>query len=81
LLTQWKEEVRRATDNTASLVHTDLTHILSTINTPTNSITPPSTTTSDNIETQIFEIANTIQDLLEEGLHVATNLFPTKSPF
>jgi hypothetical protein len=77
LLTQWKEEVRGATEHSASLVHADLTYLLSTLNTPTDSITPSTTTTSDNMKTQILESANTVQDLLEEGL----NLFPTKAPF
>ena len=52
LLTQWKEEVKGATKHTASLVHTDLTDLLSTLNTPTNSITPSIATPSDHMKTQ-----------------------------
>ena len=81
LLIQWKEEVRRTTEHPASVVHADLTYLLSTLNTPPDTITPSTRTTSDHTKTQILENANTIQDLLEEGLRIATNLFPTKAPF
>jgi hypothetical protein len=64
LLTQWKEEVRGATEHTASLRLTDLTYLPSSLNTPTDSITPSKTTTSDNMKTKILESANSIQDHL-----------------
>jgi hypothetical protein len=75
-LTQWKKEVRGAREHTASLVHTDLTDLLSTINTPADSATPSSTTpTSDHMKTQILESANTIKYLLEEVLRIENSLF------
>ena len=81
MLAQLKEEVIGAREHTESLVQTNLTHLISTLKTPANSITPPTTATPDNMKTQILEIENTIQGLLEEGLRITTKLFPTKAPF
>ena len=80
MMTQWKEKVNGATKHTASSVDTDLTEFLSTLNTPTNTRTPSTTTTPDHIETRIMESVDTIQDIFLEGLRTTTNLFPTKAP-
>ncbi len=73
---------QRSNRNAASVVHTYLTYLLSMLNTlPDTNISSTTTTTSDHTKTQILENANTIQNLLEEGLRRATNLFPNKAPF
>ncbi len=41
LLIRLAEEVRGATKNTTSSLHTELTKLISTLNTPTNSISSP----------------------------------------
>jgi hypothetical protein len=81
LLTQWAEKVRRIIEKATSRVHIDLSNILATLKNPSNTTKPPIPTTPEHIELQIPESADTIQDFLTEGLHIASNLFPSKALF
>jgi hypothetical protein len=81
LLSQWAEEVRGETESTAARVNIDLAKLLAILETPAHTLPPSERTTSDPLRTQILESADTIQELLTEGLRIASSLFPTKVPF
>jgi hypothetical protein len=72
--------MREATKQSTSELQRNLDKFLSDMHN-----TPPTMTTStcpERIKTRnrIREHADTIQDLLAEGLRIATTLFPTKTP-
>ena len=79
LLAQWSDEMREATQQPTAQLQLELGRLLSEIQN-----TPPTNTTSTrkeriNKRNRIIEHADTIQDLLAEGLRIASTLFPTKT--
>jgi len=62
-------------------MHTDLTNLLAIFKIPSNTTISSKPQTPEYKKLHILESADTIQDLLSEGLHKATNLFPSKAPF
>jgi len=81
LPSQRAEEVRGETESSAARVHTNLAKLLYTLKNPTHTLPPSERTTNDPSRKQILESADTIQDLLAEGLSIASSLFPTNVPF
>jgi hypothetical protein len=81
LLSQWAEELRGETELLAARGHADLTKLLATLKNPTHTLPPSEGTTNDPSRKQILESADAIQDILVEGLRIASSLFPTKAPF
>jgi hypothetical protein len=81
LLSQWAEEVRGETESSAARVRTDFTKLHSKLKNLTHTLSPSERTTNDPSRKQILESADTIQDILAEGLRIASSLFPAKAPF
>jgi len=68
-------------ESSAARVNTYLAKLLSTLKNPTHTLPPSERTANDPSRKSILESADTIQDLLAEGLRIVSSLFPTKAPF
>ncbi len=78
LLTQWKETMRSNINLQTPLIQQNLNTLLSTLHTPDLNTQAARLTIDSNTRQQLMNTADALQDLLAEGLSIATKSFPRR---
>ena len=81
LLAQWKEDMISITNILTPNIQTNLKTLQNTLHTPVPTAGVIRPEVDNTTRMQIIAAADAIQDILAEGLSIATQKFPTKAPY